>query len=67
MVLGKLGAMTLSQARDSARNALALVRDGKDPLEEKRQAAPDATAFRLKRTPSAWLTGSLTPWHCRYP
>ncbi|MEE8544417.1 MAG: integrase arm-type DNA-binding domain-containing protein, partial [Alphaproteobacteria bacterium] len=50
MVLGKLGAMTLSQARDSARNALALVRDGKDPLEEKRKAAHGETLGDLNET-----------------
>lgn len=50
MVLGKLGAMTLSQARDSARNALALVRDGKDPLEEKRKAVHGETLGDLIET-----------------
>lgn len=39
MALGDFGAMTLGQGRDAARKQLALVREGRDPLEEKRNAA----------------------------
>ena len=43
IALGHFGTMTLDQARDEARKKSALVRDGIDPLEEKRRAGRGST------------------------
>ncbi len=39
MTLGNFGVLTLEQARDRARRHLITVKDGQDPLEQRRQAA----------------------------
>lgn len=45
MGLGPVSDVSLAQARDLKRDARALVRDGKDPIQERRKAKGEATTF----------------------
>ncbi|MEE8227576.1 MAG: Arm DNA-binding domain-containing protein, partial [Kiloniellales bacterium] len=47
MTLGNFGVLTLEQARTRAKKHLVAVEDGKDPLEERRQAAQGRTFGEL--------------------
>ena len=50
MTLGNVGVLTIEQARDRARKHLVAVKDGKDPLEERRKAAQGRTLEELIET-----------------
>jgi len=73
MGFGSLRDVTLAQARDARAAARAVIRDGKDPIEERNTKRVEARveasrAITFKDYTEQYITAQRTPmaWSCRY-